>query len=235
MCLPIIAVDLPTILTVVAGVYTAVNQYQAGKADNKYYQYLAGQSEEEAKAKKEYAKKQGEAIVSTAEKQSHLIQESAGEDFKTLKKDEAQVLSSQRAALAANGIDLSSVTAQDIASDTLSKAKLDEINIRYNADVKSWETKEEANYKKWALESGADIDAWNLRTRADQYRYAGKSALQTGKTQAFGTLLSTATSVASKWSPSGSLATPGAGGYGLNTPTGTRNMGNWSYVPKWGN
>lgn len=78
------------------------------------------------------------------------------------------------------------VTAEDIANDTFNKQRLDELAIRYNADVKSWETNTQAANQNWAAQ-----------TQANQYRYAAKNAKHAGKIAAFTTLLGTATSTAS--------------------------------------
>lgn len=169
MCSPTLVISAMA----VAGGTQAYSQYQQGVATNKYYQSLADASE-----------KRGEAAYKTGLKQSQLIQDAAKVENKSQELKAAETASSQRAALAANGIDLSSVTAQDIASDTFSKAKMDELNLRYNADMKSWQAIEEGNQ---AL--------WSSKIEAGQYRAAGKSAKKTGAINAFSTLAGTAVSI----------------------------------------
>jgi len=76
------------------------------------------------------------------------------------------------------------VTADDIISDTINKAKLDAANIRYNADVQSWAVNKEAAEKGWAL-----------RNQGTLFRAAGKQARQAAAINMTSTLLGTASSV----------------------------------------
>ena len=170
MCAPVVMAAMA-----VAGGMQAYGQYQQGVAANKYYQSVADAQEQQAQI--EYQR---------GEKQSTLIQDSAKYKGKSQAEKAAMVSSSQRSALVANGIDLSSVTSQDLASETMSKAKMDELAIRYDADINSWNTMEDAKYKRWAL-----------NVQAGQSRASGKNALSAGKMQAFTTLASTAVSMAS--------------------------------------
>jgi hypothetical protein len=171
MCDPITATVVG--LSVASGGFTAYNQYKQGVAESKYNNYLATQSENE-----------GKQALAIADKQSTAIQDTAKEQGKGFKRESAQFGSSQRAAMAAMGIQ--GVTAEDIANDTFNKQRLDELAIRYNADVKSWETNTQAANQNWAAQ-----------TQANQYRYAAKNAKHAGKIAAFTTLLGTATSTAS--------------------------------------
>lgn len=170
MCVPLAVAAIAT--TVAAGGYTAYSQYQAGQSQNKYYQYMSDQSRLEGQA----ALKQGEA-------QSTAIQDQAKLEGRQLSSNQSEFNASQRAALAASGV--TGVTAEDITSSTFSKEKLDQALLRYNADTKSWEANTNASYKNW-----------ESNVQADQYGYQGKAAKYAGKTQAVGTLLSTAASVA---------------------------------------
>jgi len=175
MCDPVTLTAIAMGVTATAGGVSAYSSYKQGAATKKYYDYMADQSRIE-----------GESVYKAGKKQSELVQESAKQEGKRHKIGTAELASTQRAAMVANGMDLSSVTAQDIASDSMSKAKLDEISMRYNADVKSWSIMEDSKYKRWSA-----------NVQADQYGYAGKSAKKAGKMEAFNTLLSTAASVAS--------------------------------------
>lgn len=157
-----------------AGGLQAYGQYQQGKAQNSYYQYLAGQSLIE-----------GQAAYDRSLKQSELIQDSASLQNKSAAIKAAEASSTQKAQMAASGVDLSSVSAQDITLDTLTKAKMDEMMIRRNANLNSWAVEEEGKNARWTS-----------KNQADQYRFAGKQAKSAGKTQAFTTLLSTAATMA---------------------------------------
>ncbi len=171
MCDPVTATVVG--LSVASGGFQAYNQYKQGVAESKYNNYLATQSENE-----------GKAALAAGQKQSELVQDSAKEQGKSFKRGAAEFNSAQRAAMAAMGVE--GVTAEDVASDTFNKQRMDELAIRYNADVKSWETTTQAANQNWQSQE-----------QAKQYRYAAKNAKQAGKTAAFTTLLSTAASTAS--------------------------------------
>ena len=66
MCDPITATAIT--LQVAAGGYKAYNQYQQGKSEGKYYDYLAQQSQQE-----------GDLALKRGEKQANLIQDQAKE------------------------------------------------------------------------------------------------------------------------------------------------------------
>lgn len=186
----------PVTLTVVAGTaiaagggYTAYNQYKEGVAADKYYQYQADQTNQEAAA-----------VMRQGEQQSNLIQDTAKVQGKELKTQQGEFNASNKVIAAAMGMAGGSV--EDAVSNNLSKQQMDEALLRYNADVKSWETREGAKNKNWAL-----------GVQADQLRYAGKNAKAAGKRKSISTLLGTAASVASlgagagagggkSWSPS---------------------------------
>lgn len=169
MCDPI---TIAVVTTAAAGGLSAFSQYKEGVAQSKYYNYQADQARQEAVL----AQKQGDA-------QSKLVQDSAKSQGKQLAEDQATFNASQRAQMAAMG--LTGVTGEDITNDAFSKQKMDELVLRNNADVKSWEINEQAKNKAWA----SNIEA-------DQLGYASKNARRAGKRQAFGTLLSTASKVA---------------------------------------
>lgn len=158
----------------VAGGYTAFNQVQQGKAENANYQYLADQSIQ-----------QGQLALDTADRNISFAQDAGARDTRTVKQNAEQVAARQKATMAANGIGLDSVTAQDISSDTFDRSTLDVLAVKYNTDIKSWE-----------LLNNAKFDNWNAKNAADEYRFAGKSAKRTGKINAFGTILGTAASMA---------------------------------------
>jgi hypothetical protein len=211
MCDPITIGALA--LTATAGGMQAYGQYKEGSATNKYYKSVANTQQQ-----------QGDIDYVRGEKQSDLIQDSAKFEGVKQKGQAAQVASSQRAAMAANGIDLSSVTAGDLASETMSKARLDELAIRYNADVGTWNTMEDAKYKKWSA-----------YTQANQSRAMGKNALAKGKNDAGLTLLSTAASMAMMGAGAvgNSSSTQGASGWlkgYKNAPAGSKDMGTFTLL-----
>lgn len=160
--------------TAVSGGITAYGSYKEGAATNKYYKSVANTQEE-----------QGRVEFARGEKQSELGQDAAKFQGKQQKTEAAQLESAQRATMVANGIDLSSVTSQDLTSETISKSRLDEMAIRYNADISSWNTMQDAKYKRWA----ANVNAANSRAM-------GSSALASAKNKMGMTLLTTAVSMA---------------------------------------
>lgn len=172
MCDPVTLGTVATVATIGGGAYSAYNQYQSGRAEENYYNSLA-QSQQQ----------QGQYALEQGQRQSSAIQDSAKVQGKQLATESAQFNASQRAAMAAAGIQ--GVTAEDIEYDALNKQKLDEAALRYNADIKSWEA-----------QTGAQYDDYQYREQARQSRVAGKNARKAGKTNAFSTLLSTASSVA---------------------------------------
>ena len=178
-------------LTAASGISQAKAQRQEGEAQGRYYDYLS-----------ENSRLQGQAIVDRANRQSELIQDVAKDKGKTLKKSQAQLQASQQVALAASGVQ--GVTVEDIALNTQDEQYLDELALRYNADIESWGVTTDASYKNWAA-----------KTQSTQYEYAGENARYTGKINARNTLLGTATSMA------GSALMFGAGGMfsGLQSST----------------
>lgn len=170
MCNPAIIVGG---LMAVSGAYSANAQYQQGLAQSRMYEYQAEVNRQEAAA----ALKRGES-------QSNLIQESSKAEGRKQKMGAAEVSAAQKAALAANGIDLGSGTAQDISLNTFNKSKMDELGIRYNADVKSWSAQTDASYQNWSSLNSAT-----------QNQFAAKNAKVAGKQQAIGTLLGTASQI----------------------------------------
>ena len=183
-------------VTAVSGAYSAYNQYQQGVATNKYYNYLADQST-----------MQGQAALKAGAKQSELTQDTAKIQGKEQAYKSAETLASQRAAMAAMGMDPSSVSAQDVALSSMDKSRMDERAIRYNADIKSWES-----------EYGASLENWQQQSQATQQRYAGKYAKWEGKTGAFSTLLGTAASIAGSGLLKGSTAAkPATSAAGYNS------------------
>ena len=108
MCAPV-AVPL-----VIAGVGTAMSLYgmseqqraakKAGKSQAKYYETLASSKDEDANR-----------VIAAAGTQAKLVQDQGARDLSAMKSNVRVVSGAQRAAIAASGIGLDSVTAEDIA------------------------------------------------------------------------------------------------------------------------
>ena len=157
------------VMGLVGGGISAYGQYQQGQAQKRMYNYQAAVAQEQAR--------QAELTAATNVK---LTQFQASQDAKQLRRKYSLVYGTQKASLAAQGIS-GSVTAEDIQTDTLNTEIEDLDNIRYNADLKSWNIKNQA--------AG---EAWGLRTQANQFTYAGKNAAKAGTVGMAGTIFSTA-------------------------------------------
>lgn len=196
-------------LTVAGGATSAYSSYQEGLATAAYNDYLSKQARQDA-----------EITQRTAKAQSQAIQDTAAIEGKRLSKQQAKALSKQSAALAAAGV--SGGSAENILSESITNQQEDKNILRYNADLNSWKTITDADYRSWAL-----------RNQADLYGFSAKEAKRAGKRKAFSTLLSTAGTTAFMGAGGfgQNYAIPGFGGYGLSTPIGTKNMGTWSKLP----
>lgn len=123
-------------------------------------------------------------LAGLSEEEAAKAQEQSARDQTTIDIASKGVRSSQRAVMAANGVGGGSVTAEDLLRDTFNTAELDKMAVRYNADSIS--------NSKYAEAKG--------------YRMAGANTLQAANINADTTLLTTASSVASRWLEYGSAA-----------------------------
>jgi|WetSurMetagenome_2_1015567.scaffolds.fasta_scaffold134852_2 hypothetical protein len=160
-------------LMVAGGITSAYSQYQEGKAQNDYYKYLAANKRTEANL----VRQQGTQAATMAEGQGSI-------EATTARRKENELIGSQKAASGAN-VGGGSVTSADILSDTLDKAKMDQLAIKYNADNVAWKAENDAKTQAWALEN-----------EATGYETAGKQAKFSGKIGAFNSLLGSAGQVA---------------------------------------
>lgn len=207
MCAPVAGLALTAVSTglqIASGVAQARATRAEGEATNNYYRYLADVNEQQAAL----AERTGRA-------QSRAIQDVAKLKWRRLAETQVEFRASQRAALAASGVPLSSVTAEDISRSTISKQALDRATLRFDADTRSYE----------AITQAAN-QAYGLRSQASGFRTAGANALTAAKARARGTLFKTGFSaLTSAFTPfASSFAIPGFGGYGFGTPLGTRNV-----------
>lgn len=177
-------------IMVVAGSAQAYSQVKQGQAQKRYYDAMADNS-----------RLQGEAQLAIAHKKSEIAQDIGSQEVKAEAIKGAEAQGYQKAIEAANGVQ-GSGTAQDIAIDSMRKVSENEINLKYNADTKSWSFDTEGEYAKWTANE-----------QAKQYNVAGKQALGAAKRQAAITMLSTAVSVGTFGAMGGFAgAASGAGG-----------------------
>jgi len=147
---------------------SAVSSYKQGKAQQKMNQYQA-----------DVANQQAVLAQRAADQQSALEQLKAQRETKQLHRKYMVLEGIQKAARAASGVGGASVTEGDIATDTFRSKTLDELAIRYNADLKSWDLKQHAGLEKWGLSN-----------QANMYGMAGRYAMQAGQYAAAGSIIS---------------------------------------------
>lgn len=148
MCSPI-ALAVTSIAATLVGGY---QQAQAAKAEGAYAAQVANQNAKIATQQADYERQLGNI---EEEKQRRNVR---------------LMLGSQRAALAANGIDTTSGTALDLQSETAQLGEEDALAIRANAARRAW---------------GYEVDAMNQKANA-------AAAKARGKNQAIGSYLGAA-------------------------------------------
>jgi hypothetical protein len=149
-----------------ATVYSAIQTKKAGKSQEAYYQYMASLSE----------KNREEALVQ-GEENAYYAQEQGIQTLREFKDQKSKFQGTQKASLAAAGIQ--GVTAEDIITDSETRLKMDEIAIQYNTELAVYGAKRSAT-----------IQGQMLTQQAAQYGYQGAAA-RIGSTMAsYGTLLS---------------------------------------------
>lgn len=155
---------------------SAYGSYTQGLAQKNYLNYAADNSD-----------KQASLVEAQGVQAANASRDSGAESTRIFKNQEARLEGSQKVAIGSN-LGGGSKTAEQITADTFDRARLDEMAIKYNADLESWRVLNEANQK-----------AAQLRDQATGQRLAGKEALRAGKTAAFTDLLSGAGQVAGSW------------------------------------
>lgn len=177
MCEPITMIAIGTAATIVGGVVSADQQQQAGRREQEYLNYLADEAEEQI----------GEVRQARAVER-RLITENASRESASFRQQVESLQGTQRATAAAQGLSFGSVTAEDIANDTVNRAVMDEMYIRYNADVQKYMSQQEE-----------EASVRDLERRAQGYRMGGANAAAAGGANATTTLLGTAGQVANNW------------------------------------
>jgi hypothetical protein len=159
---------------------TALAASLVGTGVSAYGQYQQGQAQ---KAQNDYqskvANRQAEMQTRAAESNVRLTQYQASQDTQALNRKYAILRGAQKTAGAAAGLGGDSVSEGDIATDTFNTQTRDEEAIRYNADLKSWNIKNQT--------AG---EVWGLKTQADQFTYAGKNAAKAGMISGTGSIFS---------------------------------------------
>lgn len=131
-------------------------------AENKAGQYQAEVADQNAKLNDFRAEQAGQIGAMQEERHRAKVRQLAG---------------TQRANLAANGVDLGSGTALDMVTETYTMGEQDALMVRYNAMN----------------------EAWGFRTEAVNDRNRGRFAKAQGKNAAMGTYLTTAATMSGQY------------------------------------
>jgi hypothetical protein len=146
----------------------------------------------------------------------HNTQMDASFRSKDLNNQISAIRGTQKAVQAQAGVGGGSVTTADIELDTLDKAKMDEIAIRYNADAESAAIRDEANRRKWQIGEDLKYGNWGSQVQEGQVRAAGRNAQTAGYISAASTIMSAAGSMAMSANKAG-LGGKGDGNQGKDT------------------
>lgn len=159
------------------GVVSGVQQANAAKAQMNYQADVNKRNAKIAQANADMKRQEG-------------IEESRLQKIRNLQK-----VGAQQAAMAANGIDVSSGTALDVVEDTAAMGELDALTTRYNAETQAQAYERQAN---------------NLTNQANMDIISGQNAYKSGMTGAIGSGfkgLGDTASVASRWYTPNSIGT----------------------------
>ncbi|MCV6545693.1 MAG: hypothetical protein OIF56_00145 [Cohaesibacter sp.] len=121
-----------------------------------------------------YNARVAEMNAQIAEKRSKDAFERGQQDEQKKRQDVAQIQARQKAAMAANGVDLGYGSALDLLVDSATMGELDALTIRSNT------AREAYNH---------DVDAVNKRSQSQLFRMEAKAAKTGGYLNAMGTLI----------------------------------------------
>lgn len=119
-----------------------------------------------------------------AENNAKAVQEAGQSEEQAQRQKTAQLIGAARATMAANGLDTTSGTNLDILGDTAKLGELDALTIRSNTARKVY---------------GYRVQGMSDMAEADMSVAAGKNAQSAGTINAFGSVLSGATSLGDKF------------------------------------
>lgn len=164
-------------LQVGGGVIAAKGAEMQGEASSNYYNYLGDMDMMQARILEAEAERKVGYVQDEAARRSALVGQTA-----------KKTLASQVAVGAAAGIGSGSAVMEAIADESSRNATLDEMAIRYNADVASYETKVKGKY-----------EAWGLREKARGEYYSGQNARAAGKMNFWASILGTGSNIFNTW------------------------------------
>lgn len=142
-----------------------------------------------ANAEGEYAAEVYGRNADLAEEQARDALARGRESELALRRKSRGMLGSQRAAFAAQGLDITSGSAQDVQHSDQALSELDALAIRNNAQRESFGFKQQAEYD---------------RRDAEMARRGGRNRASAIRKEGIGTLLTTATSIYGAWETKGS-------------------------------
>jgi hypothetical protein len=177
MCNPVAIGIIGIGAQIAGGVMNAKAIADKAKSDQEYYNHLADVADENVVE-----------VRKSAEYDRNAITQNSAREMQSNKTQTQQLMGTQTATVAANEIGGSSVTAMDVARDTINKATLDEMYIRLNADT-----------QKYLITKKENADAKNLREQAKGYRAGGEAAKAAGQLSQAGNFLSTVGQVANSY------------------------------------
>lgn len=172
MCLPLIAAAA-VVSAVASGGVAAYGSYQQGQAQKAQYNYQAA-----------VAQQQANLAQRNADQNSTIVAQQGAAQSQAAARKALQVQGAQTAAMAANGV-AGSVTSSDVKVDAFDTAKLDQLSIQYNT-----------NLKQYGIQNDAQGQIFGLNTESQEDQIAGKNAEFAGNIGAASSILSTASQVA---------------------------------------
>lgn len=187
------------IAVVLSAAFSANAQYQAGRSQQKAYEYQA-----------EVAKREGELSQQAADLEAASI-ERQGEQEEALARQRLRIiLGRQKSLYAKAGVDLSTGSPLTVFAATAAEGEQDALTIRSS-------TAEQAAITRYQ----GRIGQYRSGLEAEGSRYSGRAAMTAGKTAATSTLLSSFGSAYSMGSGGGKTGTSG-------TISTQNNSGRWT-------
>lgn len=217
-------------MTIIAGIGLAMGAYGAmeqaeGQKNQAEYSAAVGRNNAQiAEWSAADAEARGEFAAKDAEKRGKLTADDAqqrGElEAQRLRRAGDMTKGSQRAAIAARGLDLGEGTAFDLQEQTDFFSLYDQSTARNNAAREGWTATTNAKSEAFQQRTGAARDAWGMRTQGTNYSSASKAQQAIGGAISPGgaaatSLISGAGAVASKWNAYSNTGSGGGGSSGF--------------------
>ena len=159
----------PALLAGIGTAVSTVSTIQQGKAQAASYNNQAAVADQNAKI---------------AGRQAEVAAQNGAEEERQMRRRGAATIGTQKTAFAASGIDSGAGSAVDVINDTSAQNELDALAIRKNAANQVWNNQAEQT---------------NYVNQASAARSAAKNANSSAKMSAFGTLLTGASALQSKY------------------------------------